>query len=446
MGLFGTNGVRGILGVDLSLADVHKITMSIAAHARPGPVLVGHDGRDTSSPMAMMVYSSMCLAGRMCANAGLVPTPCLALGVRELGYSCGIMITASHNPPEYGGLKVIWHDGIESARSDEIAIETIHAAKSWELAMPWGSVTSESRTIPTYHNQILKHVDESKIAESDLAVVLDIGNGAQAYTAESLATRLSKSVKCIHGNVDPKFGGRGPEPTPDNLSALSDAVSESGADIGIAFDGDGDRSIICDEHGVILNGDTSALFLVNHLLSSSPNSDIVTPINSGDSIDDIAAAADSNVIRTSVGSVIVSRTMAGINALAGFEENGGFMYGPHLPVRDGLMTMALAMAALSEQHSTLSSLVDRLPKSFTSKMRLESTPESARAAIRRLVLEHPDADMRDGIKIRLGSHRWVMARPSGTEPIIRLYAESDSKSSLDSLLAEYSTLIRKYLK
>lgn len=446
MGLFGTNGVRGVLGVDLSLADIHEITMSIAAHAEPGPVLVGRDGRDTSAPIASMVCSSLSYAGRMCADAGLVPTPCLALGVRELGYSCGIMVTASHNPPEYGGLKVIWRDGIEAAHNDELAIEAVHAARSWGHKEPWGRVTFEPRTIDTYYNHILDRVDAPAIAKSGLKIVLDIGNGAQAATAEHVASGLAGSVTCIHADIDPEFGGRGPEPKPTNLSALSGAVTESGADLGIAFDGDGDRSIICDERGTVLNGDTSALFLIDYLLASNRNSDIVTPINSGDSIDDIAAAADSNVIRTRVGSVTVSRTMSDANALVGFEENGGFMYGPHLPVRDGAMTMALALAALASQDSALSTIVSRLPKSFTSKARLECTPESAVRAMRRLADEHPGADTLDGVKVRLGAHRWVMARPSGTEPIIRIYAESDSQDSLDSLLDKYLGVVRGYLQ
>lgn len=448
MGLFGTNGVRGVLGVNLSLEDIHKITMSVAAHVRSGPVLVGRDGRDTSAPISSTILSSLCYAGISCADAGLIPTPCLALTVRDLGYSCGIMATASHNPPEYGGLKVIWGDGIEAARRDELAIEAIHTSKSWKGAIrgaPWPAPSVETRAPTTYCEKILNSVDAQAISESELGIVIDIGNGAQATTAPSIARSLCDGVELIHADIDPEFGGRGPEPGPENLSALSDAVRATGADVGIAFDGDGDRSIICDERGKVLSGDTSALFLVSHILDSKPDSDIVTPINSGDAIDEVAAAAGARVVRTRVGSVTVSRTMAEIGALAGFEENGGFMYGPHLPVRDGAMTMALALDAISSSRTSLSHMVGLLPKSFTSKARVKCAPGQAVRAIKALADDHPDAQMLDGVKIRLGPHKWVMARPSGTEPIIRIYAESDSASSLESLLTEYTEEVRRHL-
>ena len=445
MGLFGTNGVRGVLGNDLYLDNIHKIVMSIATHVGTSPILVGHDGRDTSVPISLMVFSSLCYAGINCFNAGLVPTPCLALGVRELGYAAGIMVTASHNPPQYGGLKLIWKDGIEASRDDEASIEQIHIADTWKPKIPWGKVGAESRLQQTYADQILKHVNTSRIKNSGLNIVLDIGNGAQSNTAPLIASKLCKNVTTIHENIDPQFSGRGPEPKPDNLSALSEAVSKSGADIGIAFDGDGDRSIICDEKGSILNGDTSAMFLVSFLLGNNPNSDIVTPINSADTIQYIATTYRSSVIRTKVGSVAVSRKMAQIGALAGFEENGGFMYGPYLPIRDGCMTMALALDAISSKAMPLSEILSQLPKSFTAKTSIKSSLKSINKAIQQLALDYPYADTRDGIKIRLGLHKWVMIRPSGTEPIARIYAESDSKDTLDSILTAYMKKLENYL-
>lgn len=446
MGLFGTNGVRGVLGRDLSLKDVHDITMSIAAHAKSGPVLVGRDGRDTSAPIFSMVCSSLCYAGIDCAETGIVPTPCLALAVRELGYSCGIMVTASHNPAEYGGLKVIWNDGIEASRKDELEIEKIHADGSWGYKQPWGKIGQELRAKDVYSKRILGNIDSQKTMNAGLSVVIDIGNGAQSTTAKLVADKICKSVFCINENIDPKFSGRGPEPKPDNLSELSKAVLSKGADVGVAFDGDGDRCIMCDERGHILNGDTSALLLVNHLLESHPGSDIVTPINSSDSIEELAGRTRSNIVRTRIGSVVVSRTMADLGALAGYEENGGFMYGPYLPVRDGAMTMALVLEAIAHNAKSLSSMISTLPKSFTSKTRLECTPESARHLIDSLASLYPDSDRTDGIKVRLGPHKWVMARPSGTEPIVRVYAESDSNASLETLLSEYLSIMRRYLK
>ena len=445
MGLFGTNGVRGILGSDLGLGDIHAITMSIATHIGRGPILVGRDGRDTSGPISSMVLSSLCYAGIDCADAGLVPTPSLEVGVRDLGYAGGIMVTASHNPPEYGGLKLVWADGVEAARAEEAQIAQIHSSRAWRHKKPWGAVRPEARLPETYRRAVLGRVDAARISGAGLSIVLDMGNGAQSASAGPIASALCESVGLVHDNVDPAFGGRGPEPRPDNLGALSDAVRSSGADLGVAFDGDGDRSMICDERGRVLSGDVSALFLADYLLGLYGPADIVTPINSGDAIEDIAARTQSRVIRTSVGSVVVSRRMLETGALAGFEENGGFMYGRHLPVRDGSMTMALALEALAAGSGSLSAMVGGLPRSFTAKTSVACEPGSAPGAVSALARGHDDADTRDGVKIRLGPHEWVMARPSGTEPIIRIYAESGSESKTRSLLDEYSEKIRRLL-
>lgn len=437
MGLFGTNGVRGVLGAGLALGDIHGITMAIAAHVGRGPVLVGRDGRDTSGPISLMVRSSLAYAGIDCADAGLVPTPCLQVAVRDLGYAAGIMATASHNPPEYGGIKLVMSDGIEASREDTEAIERAHAAGPRPASPPWGAESAEARAREAYRAAISAQADVRAIARAGLRIVLDMGNGAQAAVAESALSGMCE-VTCINAGVDAAFSGRGPEPRPDNLSGLSEAVRDSGADIGVAFDGDGDRSMVCDERGRVLSGDVSALLLAEYLLSQNAGSEVVTPINSGDAIEEVAARTGSRVVRTGVGSVTVSREMARRGALAGFEENGGFMYGPHLPVRDGCMTAALALESLALSRRPLSAAVAALPESFTAKASVRCAPGMAARALESVARAHPGADTRDGVKVRLGPRRWAMARQSGTEPIIRIYAESDSASGLEALLAEYS--------
>jgi len=440
VGLFGTNGVRGILGETLTLGGVHDIAMAIAAHVGRGPVLVGRDGRDTSGPISLMVRSSLAYAGVDCADAGLVPTPCLQLAVRDLGYAAGIMATASHNPPEYGGIKLVMADGIEASSEDTAAVERIHAARPWSASPPsppWGAESAESRARGAYGAGVSARVDAGAIARAGLRIVLDVGNGAQATAAEGVLSGMC-DVTCINAEVDAAFPGRGPEPRPDNLSGLSAAVRDSGADIGVAFDGDGDRSMVCDERGRVLSGDESALLLADYLLSRNAGSEVVTPVNSGDAIEEVAARTGSRVVRTRVGSVTVSREMARRGALAGFEENGGFMYGPHLPVRDGCMTAALALESLALSRRPLSEAAAALPKSLTAKASVRCPEGAAAPALEALARAHPGADTRDGVKVRLGPRRWAMARKSGTEPIIRIYAESDSAAGLEALLAEYS--------
>ncbi|MGI0089466.1 MAG: phosphoglucosamine mutase, partial [Nitrosopumilaceae archaeon] len=252
-------------------------------------------------------------------------------------------------------------------------------------------------------------------------------------------------VITINGKIDGSFPGRGSEPTQENLHNLSKQVIESKADFGIAFDGDGDRTIFCDNKGNILSGDRSALLLSKFILEKNPRSSIVTSVNSASAIDEIAIRTDSKVIRTKVGSVDVSREMISKKAIIGFEENGGFMYGKHNQVRDGAMTMALALNLLANSQKTFSEEVALLPPSFTKKDKVECTKEEAAKIIQALKNENQRKDTTDGIKIIFDKSNWIMVRQSGTEPIIRIYAESNSQEKLDEMFSKYITKIKSIL-
>ena len=464
--LFGTNGVRGVLGTGrFTLRLVHDLSAALAGHFGGGPILVGRDGRASSVPISRAVRAALSMAGADSTDAGLVPTPCLQYAVKRLGYRGGIMVTASHNPPEYGGIKPVEADGVEPSRAAEVEIEKrcLEAGSGG----PRGRIAGEpparpaavgpparlgrirdgdgGEAVEAYLAGIVSLVDADAIRRRAPAVAIDAGNGAQAAVAPELCRRLGcRSVKVVNGGVDPRFPGRGPEPTPENLGGLSRAVAESGADVGVAFDGDGDRSLFCDERGAVLTGDRSALLLAGRLLSASPGSTVVTCLNSGSAIESVAAASGSRVVRTRVGSVEVSRAMAGSGALAGFEENGGFMYGRHNAVRDGAMTLALVLDLLaSGRAGTLSEAAAALPPSFTAKDKVPcGSADAARVALSAMASGHPGADTTDGVKAGLGEGRWVMVRASGTEPILRVYAEGRSQADLDAIMSEYVGRVR----
>jgi len=444
--LFGTNGIRRVFGEDLTLEFVHDITLSIATYFKNGPILVGYDGRDSSPIIAKIVCAALNYAGINCKNAGLVPTPALEFATKSLGYNGAIMITASHNPPEYNGIKPAASDGVEISREDELIIEDIYFEKKWiQNTAGWGKSENDDSVIRTYLDGIKSQIDSNRIKSKRFKVALDLGNGAQVVTAPKLCEELGCEVFLVNEKIDGTFPGRGSEPTPENLQKLSDVVKKSGVTLGVAFDGDGDRSIFCDNNGKILTGDKSALLLCKFILEKNPKSKIITCLNSGSNIESIAKDSDSQVIRTRVGSVEVSRKMIPINGLIGFEENGGFMYGPHNQVRDGAMTLALVLDLLSKSEKTLSELVGELPSSFTNKDKIKCSKDEAQKIILALKEENPDADTTDGIKIIFDTKNWLMVRPSGTEPIIRIYAEGDSQEKLDKIMSENLQKIKSIL-
>ena len=435
---FGTNGIRGVFKKDFTLEFIHDMTLAMGTFFQKGPILVGFDGRNSSPLISKIVCSTLNSIGIDCKNAGIVPTPCLEYSVKKLGYNGGIMITASHNPPEYNGIKPVANDGVEVSREDELKIEQIFLERRWiKNPQKLGKTEKEENAIDIYIEGILSQIDSEKIRSKKFKVVLDLGNGAQSVTAPIFCKKVLCDAILINDKIDGSFPGRGSEPTPQNLQELSNTVINHKADFGIAFDGDGDRSIFCDNNGEILTGDKSALVLTKHILNKIPKSLIVTCLNSGSSIENLANQFESEVIRTKVGSVEVSRKMVPTNALIGFEENGGFMFGPHNQVRDGCMTLGLMLELLSASKDPLSKKISQLPLIFTTKDKIFCSLENAIKMIEKLKKEFPNSDTTDGIKISFNHKNWVMIRPSGTEPIVRIYAEAETKEKLDSLMSEF---------
>ena len=443
---FGTNGIRGVFSEDFTLEFVHDMTLAIGTYFEKGPILIGYDGRKSSPIICKIITSTLNSIGIDCNIAGIVPTPCLEFAVKTLGYSGGIMITASHNPPQYNGIKPAGKDGVEISREDELIIEDIYFKKSW-ITNPekWGITREETRAIETYLKGIISQIDSKLIESKSFKVVLDLGNGAQVVTAPDFCKIINCETILVNETIDGMFPGRGSEPTPQNLSVLSKTVIENKANLGIAFDGDGDRSIFCDNLGNILTGDKSALILIQHILNKNPNSLVVTCLNSGLNTEVLAEKYNSKVIRTKVGSVEVSRKMISTNALIGFEENGGFMFGTHNQVRDGCMSLALMLELLANTDNPLSDEILKLPSSFTTKDKMQCSSDDADKIISSLKEEFPESDISDGIKIIFDSQNWVMIRPSGTEPIIRIYAESENQEKLDALMIKFLQKVKSII-
>lgn len=444
--LFGTNGVRGVYGKDLTNDLIIDLTYAIATYYGKGPIVVGYDGRRSSPAVSKLVRSTLNSAGLDVGNTGLVPTPCLQFAAKSGKYDGGIMITASHNPPEYNGIKPAAPDGVEISREDELKVEDIYYEKRFSTAAGLGREYADENVIPSYMEKALSLVDAENIRSKRFTVAMDIGNGAQAVCAPVLAQKLGCKVIAINGNIDSDFPGRGSEPTPDNLGVLSEAVRSGKADFGVAFDGDGDRSIFCDNNGTIYWGDvTGALLAKNLLAQRHAGAEIVCPLNTSMALSKVAEQVGLKVVFTKVGSVEVSREMVKRKAPLGLEENGGFMYGPLNEVRDGAMTTALVLDTLAQAGESFSALVDKLPKTFKIKTKFSLSSREIVERVIKACINHGSPkkiETTDGAKIWIDDETWLMVRPSGTEPLIRMYAESTDKSLLDSKVEEYSRIVK----
>jgi len=444
--LFGTNGVRFVPGVSHDLDFVINLGEAIGTYFGSGEVLIGQDGRLSSPALSNAAVSGLLSSGRDVAEAGLVPTPALQYCIKAMGFRGGVMVTASHNPPQYNGLKVSGSDGVEVPRLDEQRIEKIFFDKSQNKA-DWktiGVARQEPSVIRTYLKGILSKINTKTIADRKFTVVMDVGNGAQAVAAPYLVESLGCKLITLNSVVDGTFPGRGPEPTPEALKDLSAAVKSVGADLGVAYDGDGDRSMFCDEDGRVLWGDQSGCLVADFVLEKHPGGTVVTSVASSQAIETVAKKRGGKVLRTKVGAVDIARTILERSAVFGFEENGGCLYQPHIAVRDGGMTTALMLECLAGRGMSFSrALSFVVPRYFQAKTKLEVNPKKVDAVMRAVEKQSKgEVERVDGIKLWADEHSWVLVRPSGTEPIVRIFAESDTQDGAEQLVKKFVRVVK----
>ncbi len=447
--LFGTNGIRGLVNKELTPELAISIGSAIGTYFRCGDLLVGYDARTSSPMLAKAIISGLNAAGCDVLFAGMAPTPALQYAVKSHKFDGGVIVTASHNPPEYNGIKVVWNDGIEIAREKEIEIENIFFNHKIRFAK-WdkiGGVQNLTGIIEEYVEAIKGHVDITKIASKHYHVVVDAANSVAALVVPKLLRELGCRVTTINANIDGTFPARPPEPRPENLRDLASTVKAVSADLGVAFDGDADRSIFVDEKGEIHWGDKTFALIEKHFLMRNPGEKIVSPISSSTLVKDIADAYGGEIVWTKVGSVIVSHTMKKLNAKLGGEENGGIFYGPHQPVRDGAMATALILSTMTETSEKLSSLLAELPKYFIEKGKVEC-PENLKEKILEKLVEQTkglNTNTIDGVKIWFEDKSSILVRPSGTEPLYRLYAEAKTREKALRLVQDFSLKLKRII-
>jgi len=444
--LFGTNGIRGIVGEDMTADLAVKVGRAIGTSFGGGPVALARDPRLSGPMLARAAASGLMSSGCDVVDLGVVPTPCAQYYVAKSGSLKGaLVVTASHNPREYNGLKAIDARGMEMRREDEEAIERILFEERYRVA-DWsdvGSIRTDESAGHRYLNGIRSKVDVAAIRKRALTVVVDPGNGAGCVTTPYLLRSLGCRVLSLNGQPDGTFPGRMPEPIPEHLGHLMQLVSATHADLGVAHDGDADRAIFIDDSGAFVYGDKSLALLARAAIESKGGA-VVTPVSTSSLIDDVVQAAGGTVVRTRVGSPIVARTMFETGAAFGGEENGGVIFPDHQFCRDGAMATAKILEIIAHEGKPLSTLVAALPQYHIRKANVPVAVEKRDAVLKALVglVKNRDVDTMDGVKIREADGA-VLVRPSGTEAIFRVYAEARTPERAEALAAEGVELIKK---
>ncbi len=452
MRLFGTNGIREVVGERLTPPFVTRVAGAIGAMASPGPpIVVGRDGRTSSSAFAEIMRSTLALAGHRVIDVGLLPTPAIQFLVPRLSAQLGVIITASHNPPEFNGVKLIAADGLEATRDVEEVVEN-GVERSVSPAVPFskvGEVLFDASGASRYTDAIVARVDAERIRTRKFTVVLDCGNGASVVTSPRLLRQLGCRVISLNGQVDGTFPGHLSEPTPANLADLALTVPAIGADLGIAHDGDADRAVFVDATGRYVAGEETLTLLARDEVEKAGGGVVVTPVSGSQAVEDAIRPLGGSVVYTRIGSPAVTHEMQERHAVFGGEENGGLIFPAHQLARDGAMTAAAVLDLLARRETDLPHVLSEIPRYALVKEKV-----ACPVALREMVLERVTAALSrdservvtlDGVKAYRGGG-WILLRPSGTEPIFRIFAESKDPTAARELVRVGVELVRKVLE
>ena len=450
--LFGTDGVRWIANQSYDPTFAMRLAMAIASYFPPGArALVGCDARIANPSIYNAVLSALAASGSKVYDAGLAPTPALQLAVRDFGFDYGVIVTASHNPPEWVGIKVVLSDGIEAPPSVDVEIERIFFESKQRL-VSWSEIRSIERfpiVNEHYVESVKKHVDRDAIRRRSLKAVVDCANSVPALTTPRILKELG--VKVLTLNCDMGMPYRRYEPTPESLDDLAKVVKAVGADFGLAHDGDGDRAIFIDSQGRFIPGDISATILIHYIADVKrvelPKRVVTAVSTSHFLMQRNVVSRGIEVVWTRVGFPHIARKIKELGAMAGFEDNGGFGYVPHQPVRDGGMTAALMAELLSVEKTSLDTLFDSVEKPVIIRTRIEiPNREKGLEAVEEVKKRYSGFNRIeiDGVKV-MGDDFAFLVRVSGTEPIVRVMVEAWSREKAEAVLQEVLSVLREAL-
>jgi phosphomannomutase len=434
MDLFGTAGIRG---------PVEEVTPALAlavgrAAGREGDAfVVGRDGRETGPALAAAATAGLESAGADVHRVGVVPTPALAFASRG-GH--GLMVTASHNPPADNGIK-LFADGSEFDTAAEERIERRVAADEGQVAFDEWGTDDRGDVVPDYRATVAAYASGHGGAPDDLAVAVDCGNGTASLATPQVLTDLGADALALNANVDGHFPARESKPTPETLADLRAFVADGDADLGIGHDGDADRIVVTDADGGVVHEDTVLAILAEHYTrqSDAPDPVVVTTPNASARIDERVRTAGGRVERVALGAL--HEGIARVREAGGDGTAVAFAAEPWKHVHPGLggWIDAVASAAVLTRlvaDRGLAALRDPVTERPYRKESVPCPDERKAAAMERLATALPETfpeasvDTEYGVRLELPDGAWTLVRPSGTEPYIRAYAESDEVDAL----------------
>ncbi|MFX1487039.1 MAG: phosphoglucosamine mutase [Promethearchaeota archaeon] len=444
--LFGTSGVRGVYNTEFTPLMALKMGLSLGTYLSGKSVVVGRDVRTTARSIECAVTSGLVNTGCRVHKTGVVTTPTLAYMTKYLDASAGIMITASHNPPPAIGLKLWNPDGMGFTLEQEKEIERIYFKEAFS-PKPWHLLgkTKNTETANSVHIEMIKkNVNLKTIRKRGFRLVVDPGCGAAYKIAPRLSRELDCRVTSLNAQGDGFFPGRDPVPSEENLKDLSALVSATSADLGVAFDGDADRVVFTDEKGKVIEGDRLLAALAKREIENGGNGKTVTTIEGSMVIEEVINQSGGEVFRTPVGDIQVAVKIKQCGGMLGGEACGTYIWPKAHYAPDSLLTVGKLLEFLADDGIEMSEFISSIPRYPILRERIEC-PDRCKQVLMDSLEKKPSMLLEemfqvqkvDGLRL-LSNEGWILIRPSGTEPFIRLTVEAKSTDVAKNYLKELS--------
>ncbi len=451
--LFGTTGVRKIYGEEFDLEMALNLGKALGTLVGSGTVLLARDARTTGLMVADTLCAGIMSTGVNVVRAGIIPTPTLAFLTMSKGYDAGLMVTASHNPPEYTGIKFWSKSSMGFTSEEERKLEEIYESKKFTIA-PWDNLGEELTTetaVDDHIEAILEKCDADLIRSKNFTVVVDPGNGAGCVLSPYLIQKLTSKVVTINGQPDGHFPGRPSEPEEESLGDLMEMVKQTGADLGIAHDGDSDRVVFVTEKGDVIRGDRTIAFLSQDYLLRAKGGIIVTTVDSSLALDEIVKKGGGETIRTPVGDIQVAVKVKESEALMGGEACGVFILPDFHLAPEPFLAACMILERMARTEKSFGELISEIPIYPLMKSKLKCPNEKKETVMETLVdklpkeLENVEKVITvDGIGVTL-KKGWILVRPSGTEPVIRITCEGPTEELVRSTLESAKRIVENII-
>ena len=469
---FGTDGWRAVISEDFTFENVRLVSQAIADMFRAeqngsDPLfVVGYDTRFLSDRYAQTVAGVLAANGiRVLLTERFAATPAVSYAIVNHKASGGVMITASHNPPRYNGLKLkAWYGGSASPETsrqvERVLVENLRTGRdARQMPLEEGlrsGMIALFDPYPEYAEHVARLVDLDAIARSGLPIAIDAMYGAGIGYTDRILREAGVEPQVIHNEMNPGFGGLHPEPIARHLEALSEVMRSTNAMLGLATDGDADRIGAMGPGGRFIDPHGIMTLTLDYLLQQGKRGQVVKTVSTTQMLNILADEHELEVIETPVGFNYISDLMLKNNVLIGGEESGGISIEGHIPEGDGVLMGLLLAELVAKQGGDIQALLDRIMERIGhfayARHDYPTQPFSKPELVRALTDSAPDRLMgvpiarlntRDGVKYLLEDGSWLLIRPSGTEPVLRVYAEAHDMDAVQRLLAEGAALAQR---